>query len=495
MQVADRLRRIDDAVVSMERRGVYVDVALCESIGREAAIDEANAWEALRPWICAAGKDPETVIGLPWLLRKDLEDGRAGESGKELQALLHQDLGLPPSKFWKKGRVKDGEIKTDATAIEYLAGQHPEHRGPLRTLLALRKARSCLKYLRKLPLFVVPGTGRVHPVYGPASDDDDRVGAITGRFAVKRPEFQQIPRDPAKDKYGIRRVFRAQKPGHVLLAVDQSALEVVVLAHVTAALFADFSLCDAVSRGAPDIHSVHAIRVFRDVLGYQEEFSEADNLMESYGNIKKAKNEFLLWSRDAIKAIWYGLQYGKGAWGFGSTIFDSAGDPLGEERAQLMIDGLMEFRPGVRKFNDWVPDYIDEHNGIPSLAGRWCDLSALLEEARGDYRGRRSPEGYRGTWSFKRATRRASNYPMQAGGADIMGEAITRVNECPEIARTGFLLDAQVHDELLLEGPAEAADEVERLVVGHMEASGAPFGLLAQLQATGKYSDSWAGCK
>lgn len=490
MQSLADLRAIDSAVLTMERNGVFVDVDFCNRTAAIAATDEAMAWDSLRSWVKSGGMEPADVLGVPLLYRK--EDVRTGESGPRLQEFLHTRLGLPPSPFWKKGRVKDGEIKTDAAALEYLAGQHPEHRVPLHNVLGLRKARGCLKYLRKLPLFVVPATGRVHPVYGPASDSDERVGALTGRFAVKRPEFQQIPRDPGKDKYGIRKAFRAQKPGHVLLAADQSALEVVILAHIVAVLFDDTTMPLAVAKKAPDIHSVHAIRVFRDVLGYREEFAGIDEWMAIHKSIKKFPNDFVKWCRDAIKTIWYGLQYGKGAWGFGSTIFDAQGNPLGDERAQVMIDGLLDFRKPVRDFRDWVPEFILQHRGISSLSGRWCDLRELLDRAEAEANQSWRKKNIRDTWAFKRAERRADNYPMQAGGADIMGIAIALAANSPVLARAGFFLIGQIHDELLLEGPGENADEAQAELIDILENA---WPLRAQLQATGHYGPTWADCK
>src|SRR5215207_5255669 len=197
------MHRVDRAVLDMERAGVYVDVDFCNRTAEVAATDEARAWTALAPWVESAGLNPEEVLGAPWLFRRgtDDDDARTGESGPQLKEFLHGRTGLflEPSPFWKKGRVKPGEIKTDATALEYLAGRHAGHRSHLLGLLALRRARGCLKYLRKLPLFVAPHTGRVHAVFGPASDGDERVGAITGRLGIKKPELMQIPRDPVKD--------------------------------------------------------------------------------------------------------------------------------------------------------------------------------------------------------------------------------------------------------------------------------------------------------
>jgi DNA polymerase-1 len=472
--IPDRLTAIDDAVVSMERAGVYVDVDFCKRTEQKAAEDEARTWEEIKPWVTGLGGNMEDIFGTPLLYRGELDDVRGGESGVELKDFLHNPAGpvaIEPSPFWRLGRTKPGEIKTDAKAVEYLAGQHPDHRAALLKVLALRRARGCLKYLRKLPLFVVPATGRVHAVFGPASDGDDRVGALTGRLAIKKPELMQIPRNPSKDIYGLRNAFTAQGSGRVILAVDYSALEVVLLAHFCLALFGDDDLAKSVARGAVDIHSVHTVRVFRDTLGEEKLFGVEPE------QIKKHADPVVNWFRELIKAVWYGLQYGKGAWGFGSTLFNTDGSPLGDEAAQKMIDALLDARPGVRLWQAWVWDYIVEHHGIPSLGGRWCDLSDLM---RGD------------EWRQKRAHRRALNFPEQAGAADLVGWAMHLVATDPILARLGFSLVLQIHDELVLEGPECNAAEANARTEYLMEHA---WPLLCDLQAHGKYGFTWGSCK
>ncbi len=467
------LHNVDRAVLDMERNGVFVDVDFCNATAEKAAEDEARAWTGLAPWVESAGFDASDVLGSPWLHRRgtDDEDGRSGMSDTQLKEFLHGRTGLflEPSPFWKKGRVKPGEIKTDATALEYLAGRHINHRSHLLGLLALRRARGCLKYLRKLPLFVAPHTGRVHAVFGPASDGDDRVGAITGRLGIKKPELMQIPRDPVKDIYGLRNAFVAQADSDVLLAVDYSALEVIVLAHICKKLFGSDLLVDRTRRGAPDIHSSTAAYVYGQVLGN-----------EAYAGVDIAaikKHPTLGRDRDTIKTIRYGLNYGKGAWGFGSTLYDAEGNPLGDERAQSMIEGLFEFDPDIPRYQDFIMSYIMKKGGIVSLAGRWMDLSSLV---RGD------------EWQRKRAWRRALNFPMQAGGAEIMGVAMHLCCIDPVLRRLGFRAILQIHDELLLEGPAANAPEARARVIHLFETA---WALESELQATGHFARRWGGCK
>lgn len=450
-----------------------LDSDACRVAAGTAAADEANELLWLRHWA-------ENTLGL----REDDPRWKSGIDGiwtspTQLQELLHRDLGIPPSPFWKKGKVKldRGEVKLDATALKYLAGTNPGHKEGLQHLLKRRKIWSSLKYLRKLPGFA-GADGLIHPVFGAAGDSDDRNGALTGRLACKNPELAQIPGD---DAYAIRTLFIAGE-GNALIVVDYSALEIVILAHLLVVLFGDTQLADMVpAPGRPDIHSLNALRVFRDVLGYRAELAGAEEwLMEPAHRKEGFKNHpdpFVRWTRNMIKAIWYGLQYGKGAYGFGGTLFDQAGNPLGEQRAGVMVEGILNAIPALRRYQEWVADFIRRHGGIPSLAGRWCDLRDLI---RGD------------EWQFRRAWRRALNFPMQAGGADIAGALMVAIMNDARLRALGWVLTNQIHDEVVLRGPAESAEEALAIVQRHAATA---FLLSLPLQTSGAIGPNWADAK
>lgn len=463
------LPAVGEAVLAMEARGVLLDVEACRRGEARAAADEQAALETLRGLSAGLGlEDPDAVWTSP----------------VQLQRLLHCQLGLPPAEYWKKGRVRveRGEVKLDATALAYLAGHHPDHRELLTAILRRRKIWSGLKYLRKLPGYVAPD-GYIHPVFGSAGDRDERAGAVTGRRACKNPELHQIPAD---DEYNIRECFIAGE-GRKLVVVDQKALEVVLLADLIHRLFGDDQLLEMASPGAPDIHSRNAVMVFRDVLGYRAEFTPEhfDGLTPEEwlrvpgrpDGFKKHPSKFVKWARNMIKAIWYGLQYGKGGYGFGSTLFDMEGNPLGEQRAQAMVDGILAAIPGLKRYQDWVMETILEHGGISTLGGRWCDLRDLV---RGD------------KWMLARAWRRALNFPMQGSGADLMGEWLVALENDARLVRWGWGTVKEVHDEVVLRGPEESAEEACEIVKYHALNV---FPLSLARQVSGGVSDNWSDGK
>lgn len=464
------LAAIDAAVAAMERAGVRLDTDFLRAGELSARHDQQTERLALRHWVKDVGWMEPTSTSREWA-------DSLWTSPQKLQVFLHSKLGIniPKSPFWKFGKVKEGEVKLDGVALDYLAGRHKEHRANLKRLIQLRRTTGALKYLAKLPGFIGPD-GLVHPTFGAAGDADDRSGAITGRQACKNPELQQIPRDKKKDRYRIRTGFIAG-PGEALVVLDYSALEVVILAHILIALFGDYQLAEMIAPGAPDIHSVNAVRVFRDVLGYPG-FENADAWIAAHpkDGIKNHPDKMVREARDLIKAIWYGLQYGKERYGFGNTLFDAHGDPIGEDAAGRMVDGIKDVLPGLRRYQEWVQDYIDTHGGICDLGGRWCDLRELLA---GD------------KWSRARAYRRALNFPMQGGGATIVGAAMAKTAFDPVLQALGYQLVLSVHDELHFRGPARHAEEALERAKFLMT----DFPLYVPLQVAGSTADNWEEAK
>lgn len=452
---------ITAAAIEMERNGFLVDAEYCARQAERARADEQATLAQLRLELAALGVPPLPGADNIW------------SSPVQMGLLFHGVLGCPKSPVWKKGNVKldKGQVKLDEVALRWVALRDPRVRALVSNVIQLRQIRGGIKYLTKLPTYIA-ADGRVHPVCGPAGDGDDRVGALTGRFAFKNPEGQQIPSNPKKDRYAIRRAFIAGA-GNRLIVADYSTLEVTILAHILIVLFNDDQLARMVAPEAPDIHSYNARKVFGEFLGRTlsngrrvadlelHEFQDDDN--------KEAKAY-----RQLIKEIWYGLMYGKGAYGFGASLTDQAGNPIGEDEAGRIVNALLDSIPALRKYQEWVMAFIKEHHGIPSLAGRWCPLEDLV---------RRGSE-----WALARAWRRALNFPMQAGAADIVGAAMVAVVNDRELRARGFILILQIHDELVIEGPEEHAEWAAARLKYLMETA---FPLRVGLRVKAKVARSW----
>ncbi len=281
--------------------------------------------------------------------------------------------------------------------------------------------------------------------------------------------------------------------GYTLLVADYAALEVVILADLCKRLFGDEQLVAMVAPGAPDIHVENAKLVFGGYLGWTVPatcLSDGKKVECKYaglrvdeipsGEFKKHPYGAIL--RGMIKTVWYGLQYGKGAYGF-STLDGPDGKPIGEKVAANMLGGIEKAVPAIFKWQRWCRDYVDEHRGIYSLGGRWCPLYAETEPNAPD-------------WLRARAYRRAYNFPMQATGAEIIGDAMVRVGADTVLRSMGFTVRLQVHDELVLRGPLREVEGAKNRVKGHMEAAtanGTP--LLVPLQVSAGHGANYFEAK
>lgn len=269
-----------------------------------------------------------------------------------------------------------------------------------------------------------------------------------------------------------------------LLVADYSSLEIGIQGDFCLRLFGDDQLVKGYlaqfdKKNPVDLHSNNARNVFgtwlkwtvplkmtvKDDKGNKQEIVPefAGQNVSAIPTAKLKKHPFGGILRDLIKAIRYGLAYGKGAYGF-STLQGADGKMLGEERAQEMIDALLNAVPGMRNWFSWVDAFVRQHHGIYSLGGRWCDLSPEMETDD--------------EWQHKRAFRRAYNFPMQATGAEIIGDAMVRVMRDKVLRKLGFRTALQVHDELVLRGPLCNLEEAKPRLEMHMRnatANGTPL--------------------
>ncbi len=435
---ADRLQKLGGVVYSMERHGVPIDLDVCAEIQKQAQADEVETLARLN----ALAGETCGIVKTNWNYAQWLVEF--------LHAPRPFGLGLKPSPYWGKGKVRleKGERKTDAKALDWLTSQNPEFRQLLNDIRAYRRQHRMANYAETWQSLAIrhdDGSYRLHPSFGMADDTDDRAGAKTGRFGIKNPALQQVPHDKKKDPYRLRRAFVAT-PGHVLVVADYSQLEVVILAHICVRLFGMTGLRDRLLPGKPDMHSATAKYVFGDTMG--NEYMQAIAVDQVKGDPIAGR------FRDLIKAVRYGLAYCKGSYGFGNTLFetddkgDICGPAIGEARAQVLIDALKGMDPELGMYQEWVPRYLAKHKMMPSLEGRWAPALEITSDFE---------------WAVKRVIRQMTNWPMQAGGQEVVLAAMIALWEA------GVQMSLQVHDELHFMVPEDELEAALPLIQDLME--------------------------
>ncbi|MGB0438673.1 MAG: DNA polymerase I [Paracoccaceae bacterium] len=327
-------------------------------------------------------------------------------SPKQLGEILFDKMSLPGG---KKG--KTGAYATGADILEDLATEH-DLPGRVLDWRQLSKLKST--YTDSLQEHINPDTGRVHTSYSIA-------GASTGRLASTDPNLQNIP-IRSEEGRRIREAFVAE-PGHVLVALDYSQIELRILAHV-----AEIDALKQAFREGQDIHATTASEMF------------GVPLAEMTPDVRRQ-----------AKAINFGVIYGISGFGLARNLRI----PRGE--AQDFINRYFERFPGIRTYMDETVAFARARNRVETLFGRVIHTPDI------NARGPRS--GF--------AKRAAINAPIQGTAADIIRRAMIQMPKVIADLPARMLL--QVHDELVFEVAEDAVDTLIERARSVMEGAAHPI--------------------
>jgi len=298
-----------------------------------------------------------------------------------------------------------GKRSTAVSALEPLRDEHPIVPQILE-FRELSKLRST--YLDPLPSLVNPRTGRLHTTFSQTS-------VATGRLSSLNPNLQNIP---IRSETGreIRKAFIADD-GFCIISADYSQLELRLLAHI-----ADDPKMQQAFRDGADIHR----RTAAHVLGVAEEL-------------------VLPQQRRAAKTVNFGVLYGMSAHRLSNELSISFAE------ANKFIEQYFSTYPGIRAYIDRTLEFCREHGYVETLLGR----RRYVPEIKSSNRNAREA-----------AERIAYNMPIQGTAADIMKIAMVRLE--PLLSEMGARLLLQVHDELLVEAPEGAAQDVAEVISREM---------------------------
>ena len=296
---------------------------------------------------------------------------------------------------------------TNAAVLDKLRGKHPivEQILDYRTLTKLKST-----YADGL-LKEISADGRIHTNF-------QMTVTATGRLSSTEPNLQNIP---VRRELGaqIRRMFVAS-PGKVLVDADYSQIELRLLAHI-----ANDETMIAAFRSGEDIHAVTASQVFGVPL------AEVTPLQRSHA-----------------KAVNFGIVYGISAFSLAQDI------GVFQSEAKAYMDSYFAKYHGVRAYMTRVVEQAKADGYVTTLFGRRRDLPELKSS---NFNLRSFGE------------RVALNMPIQGTAADIIKAAMVRVDARMRAEHLQARLLLQVHDELIVECPAEEAETVKAILVDEME--------------------------
>lgn len=307
------------------------------------------------------------------------------------------------------------------------------------------------------------------------ADKNDRIhtslniNTETGRLSSRNPNLQNQPA-LEKDKFKIRKAF-CSAPGNTLVVADYGQLELRILAHLSNCT----SMIEAFKSGG-DFHSRTAIGMYPHM---QKAIEDGEVLLEwdeSKGEapIPLVKNVYGSERRKA-KTLNFSIAYGK-------TPIGLAKDwNVTRQEAQNTLELWYSDRPEVKEWQQNTIKTAHETGWTRTLLGRLRKLPGINAKGRG-YKGH--------------AERAAINTPVQGGAADIVTLAMLKMWRDERLKEMGWTTVLQIHDEVILEGPKESAEEAFHLVKSLMES---PFPmnrkLLVDLTVDGNIADTWYEAK
>lgn len=366
-------------------------------------------------------------------------DAKAQAAQSEVFSLAGTEFNLNSPKqlgevlFEKLGLPAKKKTKTGySTNAEVLKELEPLH--PVVGKIGEFRQFTKLKTIADGLIESIAGDGRIHTTF-------NMTITATGRLSSSEPNLQNVP---TRGELGneMRKMFIAGR-GNVLIDADYSQIELRVLAHI-----AGDAAMQKAFRDGEDIHTVTACRIFR------AEPIQITPLMRRHA-----------------KAVNFGIVYGIGEFSLAQDLGVTRRD------AKRYIESYLEKYSGVRDYMKNVVEKAKTDGFVSTLLGR---RRAMPELASSNHNVRAFGE------------RVALNAPIQGTAADIIKIAMLRVHKRLKKDVPAAKIVLQIHDELLVEVPAEDAETVKKILSGEMSEA---FPLAVPLTAEATSGGNWADCK
>ena len=325
-------------------------------------------------------------------------------SPKQIGEILFDRLGLQGG-----SKTKTGQWSTDVGVLEDLSRQGNEIVTKILEWRSLSKLKST--YTDVLQDQINPQTNRVHTSFSMAATS-------TGRLASSDPNLQNIP-IRSEEGRKIREAFIAE-PGHVLLSVDYSQVELRLAAEM-----AGVKALKQAFRDDVDIHTLTASQVF----GVPVDQVTPD-------------------IRRQAKAVNFGIIYGISGWGLAQQLGITASE------AGTFIKRYLSTFSEIQDYMERTKEEARKFGYVRTLMGRKCFILNINAS---------NPSWRAG------AERQAINAPLQGTAADIMKKAMIRIPPALKAANLNARMLLQVHDELIFEVPEAEMEQTKDLIKSQME--------------------------
>lgn len=331
---------------------------------------------------------------------------------EDCKKMLDEKIKNTQADIYKTAR-QEFNINSSRQVSEVMETFSGDERQKLLEMISEYRAYAKLKssYTDKLLSFIHEEDGRIHCQFQQKS-------ASTGRISCSSPNMQSIPLHSSIGRQ-IRSAF-IPKDGWVFLDADYSQIELRILAHMSG----DARLENAYKKGC-DIHKITAAQIFH----------------AAYDEVTKEQ-------RDKAKAVNYSIIYGISSYGLAQALH------ISKEEAEEYMNRYFSAYPQTKRYLDSLIREGRNAGYVKTMTGRRRYVPELMDG------------GFKKRMYGQRA---AMNSPVQGTAADIMKTAMIRADRMLRAEKLQAVIVLQVHDELLVEAPADEADAVKQILKESME--------------------------
>ena len=423
---------ITKILIEVETRGVSLDKKQLKTIKREA-------WELLE----TLEKEIYEMVGYKFDVG----------SPKQLAKVLFGELKIGmrsdgTNEFSHRG--KSGEWSTANAVMLAIGRSSPNCRQSDHTKCGHTLVGKLLKFREintRQNVFIKPllERCRISPIIHPRFI---QIGTVSGRFASKDPNYQNLPR-----KGGVRKAFVA-RPGHKIVKADYSQAELRLMAHMSGD-----PIMIQLYRAGEDIHQATA-----DACGI---------------------------TRQAAKAVNFGLIYRMSANRLQAQLALQGIEIPIEEAFKYVKRYFRNYRK-VRNYHKRVEQVVmqrldqnGEYGWVRTLGGRYRRLDrSYLTDKETSYT----------------AITQAINTTIQGGVSDLIKVAMVDCQNAfrknnwlnPEQNIWHACIQGQVHDEIFVECKEEIAQDVSDIITHAMVNAGLKYKIKVPMNADAEIVDSLA---
>jgi len=289
-------------------------------------------------------------------------------------------------------------------------------------------------------------------------------GTVSGRYGS---DAQQLPKPKEEGEdapiivhyTNMVRAFLTSGPGRKIIDADYESLE----PHCFASVSGDIRLQEIFNNGW-DFYSTVAIQT-ENLVGVSPD-KKADNYLKKLNPVK----------RNQAKAYSLGIAYGMEAYALAKTL------DISQKEAEKLVEGYLNGFPELKEWRVNSRNQVKNHGFISNKVGRIRHLPKVKQifqkygDQVMDWRFRKDLEVRYGKEAvmqlyrdYRNGLNNCLNYQLQSLAAAVVNRAAVQINRKLKELGVDGRVQAQVHDQLIINVPEDKAYELAPIIQEIME--------------------------